>query len=113
LPVVAIEFIEYLKADLATMRKDLEFYRGKCERLELAIMNSDTKREAAVEFVERTDEARPSIRTAVVPQAPPRNPAEGYKTPFAKLREKWDSMTPAEQAIAQGQAPAEPEVKQV
>lgn len=101
---VALDYIQHLKAHVERLQKDVDFYRGKSERLELAIMNSDTKREAAVEFVERTDEKMPSIRNAVVDtgKTSASGTGAGFKTKFDALKEKWDKLSPAEQARQQG-----------
>jgi len=109
---VSIEdrFITHLEHEVEFLRADVAFYRGKCERLELSIMNSDTKREAAIEFVERSDPAAPSIRNAKVDR-----PAEPgvYRTPFQKLKAEWDKMSPEQQRAAEGLAPIEPKPQQM
>jgi hypothetical protein len=89
-------FIATLEAELATAhkhlaqaREDIEFYRGKVERLELAIMSNPP---AQQEYVETQVVVRPAIKD-VKPQVPPR-------MPFSDLKQKWNSMSAEEQEKA-------------
>jgi len=103
-------FISHLEEEIKLLRADVAYYRGKCDRFELSIMNSDTKREAAIEFVERSDPGVPSIRNASVEK----KPLDGvFRTPFQKLKAEWDRMSPEEQRAAEGLAPIEPKPQQM
>jgi hypothetical protein len=113
LEVVADGFLMHLLEEVKLLREDVAFYRGKCERLELSIMNSETKAEARVEFVERSEPAAPSIRNVTAQGAPPSSRAGTYKTKFQTMQEKWDSMTPEQQAAAQGLPVPEPKPQTV
>lgn len=111
-PSIEERFIAHLEEEVKLLRHDLEYYRGKCARLELSIMNSDTKAEARIEFVERTEEnmpARPSLRMGSVEAGKTAVAASALATDFKKLREKWDKMSPKEQAEAQGIPIGEPQ----
>lgn len=93
--LLAARYIELLEKDLKlertrleTARRDLEFYRGKCERLELAIMNA-TPAVAGQDYVRRTEPKKPSIGTVKL---------EGAMRPmFNELRNKWNKMSLEEQ----------------
>jgi hypothetical protein len=105
LEYITLEYLADLKKSIEILRADVAFYRGKSERLELSIMNSDTQKEARIEYVERTDPAAgPSIRTAAVERG-----VTGTRPSFFKVRENWNKMTPAEQAAAMGDKPNETE----
>jgi len=95
------KYIKLLEATAARAHKDLdrerhrlEFFEGKVERLELVVMGY--KNEAGREFVERSDRAtepkKPPI--AKVPASIPAKPA------FSEIREKWNSLSAAEQEEA-------------
>lgn len=99
---LARKYIVQLEQDLKLERErlkqaraDLELYRGKCERLELAIMNQATA-PAAVEFVRRSEPKKPS---------PNQIKLEGALRPmFSDLKKKWNAMTAEQQekAVAEG-----------
>ena len=108
---VADSFLTHLLEEVKLLRHDLEYYRGKCARLELSIMNSETKAEARIEFVERTEEnmpTRPSVRMGSV-EAGKQAVGAALASDFKKLRDKWDKMSPKEQAEAQGLPISEPQ----
>lgn len=81
--------LELAEERLADARKDLEFYRGKCERLEMAVM-SVAAAPAAAEYVSRSD--KPPIREARAPQ-----PLGVPRIPFGDLKRKWNAMSAEEQ----------------
>jgi hypothetical protein len=97
------KYIRLLEVTAARAQKDLErerrridFIEGKCERLELVVMES--KSDAGREYVVRSDRAG-------APQKPPiskvrSTPDPVEKPTFEAIREKWDAMTPEEQAKA-------------
>jgi hypothetical protein len=84
-------YIESLERQVEFFRSQHLFLSGKVERLELATMRQGSP--AAQDYVARTEE--PAIETVVT---------EPKQLPFNKLKEKWASMTEAEQeaAIAKG-----------
>lgn len=73
---------------LSAARQDVEFYRGKCERLELAIMSNPPAQQA---FAARQE--KPAIDKVRVPQPPPR-------IPFSDLKTRWNSLSQDEQEKA-------------
>lgn len=75
------------------LRADVEFYRGKCERLELALFNQQP---AGKEYVQRTEPAKPSIRNVRLETA--------LRPVFSDLKRKWNALSAEEQdkAIADG-----------
>jgi len=114
--VLAAKYIAQLEQDLKLERKrlddarrDLEFYRGKCERLELAIMNNQTGSPAGGDYVRRTEPRKPSIGSVKL--------GESMRPMFSELRKKWAAMTAEEQekAVASGswQVPVEEKESEV
>lgn len=81
-PILVRQLLEEVKF----LRKQYAFYQGKCERLELAAMQSTP---AGRDYVARTEEAaRPPIESApIVPS----------KANFALIREEWDKLSPVQQ----------------
>lgn len=75
---------------LAKAREDIEFYRGKVERLELALMSNPP---AQQEYVQTQVVAKPAIKEVRTPSIPPR-------IPFSDLKQKWNSMSAEEQEKA-------------
>jgi hypothetical protein len=88
--------LEFLRVQFIQSRLDVEFYRGKCERLELAVM-SVTVAPAAAEYVARSEQQKPGIREVKLRSAPTR-------LPFSDLKHKWNAMTAEQQekAIQEG-----------
>lgn len=77
--------------DLERERKRVDFLEGKCERLELVVM--EAKNDAGRQFVERSDRA--------AEPAPRRKPPIGpTRIPFAQVRETWNNLSEAEQEKA-------------
>lgn len=61
-PTVEQQFIEHLKSEIAYLRGDNAFLKGKCERLELAVLQPkgiETFTSAPIEHVKV--EARPKV----------------------------------------------------
>lgn len=61
-PTVEQQFIEHLKSEIAYLRSDNAFLKGKCERLELAVLQPkgiETFSVASIEHVKV--EARPKV----------------------------------------------------
>lgn len=80
--------LEIKRKQIDEARKDLEYYRGKCERLELAVM-SYAPAPAAAEYVARSD--KPAVKDVKVhPPVPPR-------IPFGDLKRKWAALSAEEQ----------------
>ena len=79
-------YVKHLESELAQTRKDLEFYRGKCERLELALM-SKSPNDAAQNYAARTDSP---IEQTVVETEPP-------KKTWAQFQKEWSTLSEAEQ----------------
>lgn len=95
---LAVKYIAQLEKDLALERKrneqnraDLEFYRGKCERLELSIMNSSPA-PAAAGYAARSEPKRPSIGSVKL--------RESMRPMFSELQKKWNDLSAEEQAKA-------------
>lgn len=94
---LAGKYIELLERDLKLerarlelLRRDVDFYRGKCERLELSIMNAQPV--AGREYVERTDPKRPGVgETRLRSQMRPI---------FRDLKQKWDALSAEDQEKA-------------
>lgn len=80
-------------ADLERERKRVDFLEGKCERLELVVM--EAKNDAGRQYVERADRAAepPAPRKPRIEKVPGR-------IPFSQVRETWASLTEEEQAKA-------------
>jgi hypothetical protein len=96
------KFIRLLEAtagrahkDLERERKRIDFLEGKVERLELIVMAG--KSDAGREYAERTDRAgeprKPPISRVQVSEV-------HTKPSFSEVRDKWNSMTAAEQEEA-------------
>jgi hypothetical protein len=88
--VLASKYIAQLEADLKlererlrTARADVEFYRGKCEKLELAVLESSTAG-VADSYVRRAEPRRPSIAQTKIETA--------LRPKFQELRRKWDEL---------------------
>jgi hypothetical protein len=80
-----------VRKQLAEAREDIEFYRGKVERLELAIMSNPP---AQQEYAQTQTIVRPAIQSVKAqPQTPPR-------MPFMDLKAKWNAMSAEEQEKA-------------
>lgn len=90
---LALRYIDTLEKMLQLERERVEFYRGKCERLELAIM-SQANSAAQQSYAARTD-APPITETKV---EMPRH------VPFNELKRRWNTLSLEEQekAIAEG-----------
>lgn len=101
LETVTLQYLEDLRENVRLLREQVEFYRGKSERLELSIMNSSFQSEARIEYVERTDPgAGPSIRDAQV--QPQSRETGGHKSKFQKFRDDWAKMSDTEKLEALG-----------
>jgi hypothetical protein len=92
---LAAKYIVTLEADLKLERErlkvaraDLEFYRGKCEKLELAVLESSTAH-VADSYVKRAEPRRPSMGQVKIESA--------LRPKFQELRRKWDNLSAAEQ----------------
>lgn len=94
--------------DLVRERKRVDFLEGKCERLELVVM--EAKNDAGRSFVERSDRA-------AEPSSPRRKPpiekvpaAVPTRVPFSQVRDTWNSLSEAEQekAIESGNLEVKP-----
>jgi hypothetical protein len=98
--------LERAHADLVTARKDIEFYRAKVERLELAMAQTSSA-PAQQEYAERTNAIDPKLRPRidhVLKQQTPRH------MPFSELKSRWMQLSEAEQekALADGWKIEEP-----
>jgi hypothetical protein len=82
-------YIRFLERIVSEQRKDLKFLEGKCERLELTVMNS-APAAAPREYVARTD--RPTV--SQIEQLTPTH------MPFRDLRRRWQSMSAEQQELA-------------
>ena len=78
------------------LEKQLSFYQGKCERLELALMSQSTP--SAQSYVERTEPKTIESTTVELPKK------ESWHEKF----DKWGKMTPEEQDAAVGVKAEEP-----
>ena len=92
---------KYLIDEIADLRKQRDFYQGKCERLELALMSQSTP--AAQSYVERTEPKPIESTTVELPK----------KETWREKIDKWSKMTPAEQDAAMGVSPEEPKAEVV
>ena len=83
--------VAFLRQIVKEQRYDIEFYRGKVERLELALMSNVPAQEhyAQMEVVQK-----PAVTSAKAPQqlAP--------RIPFSDLKQKWMAMSQEEQEQA-------------
>jgi hypothetical protein len=118
---VFADYVEHLKAEVAQLRQDVSFYRGKVERLEMSILGSETTRIAGTNFVKRTE-----AEYGAPPAPDNRPPIEKVTellnsgvplTRFQRMQAEFDKLTPEEQMRAAGIATPDPpphaEVKQV
>lgn len=78
--------IRQLREEVLFLRKQFKFLQGKCERLELSLMESKAGPPAA--YVERTEAIRPPIGSV---EAGP------GKLHFATIREEWGKLSAEEQ----------------
>lgn len=93
--------LEYLRELLGQARKDLEFYRAKVERLELALM-----KDKAFAF-DLSPEKVSGITETKFEKAP-------HRLPFSEVKRQWNQLTAQQQekAIADGwDLESPPEVK--
>lgn len=79
-----------LRADLKTLRQDLEFYRGKVERLELAIASSSPI-PAQAEYAARSERKPPALSSAELSKI------IGTHLPFRELARKWNTLSAEDQ----------------
>src|SRR5215472_1250352 len=93
---LADKYVKLLEFDLAQgierenkLRADVEFYRGKCERLELAL--NQTGSPAQQNYVERSEPKKPPIGQTRI---------EGMRPPFSELRRRWLALSEQEQETA-------------
>jgi hypothetical protein len=80
--------LQQQRADLKTLRQDLEFYRGKVERLEVSLMQNAP---AMQSYASRTEQ-KPRIGQELE-QTPQR-------LPFRELQRRWGAMNESDQAKA-------------
>ena len=78
-------YIPHLEAEVAWLRAEYAFLKGKCERLELAIMSYSTP--PAKDYVERSGSRTP-IEEPIQTETP--------KT-FRQVEEEWSTLTPEQQ----------------
>jgi hypothetical protein len=84
--------LEFMRQQLSLARKDIELYRGKCERLELSIMGQPLVMQ---EFVARTDaQTKAPIKDVKINQERFQTPP---RIPFSDLKRRWNAMTQEEQ----------------
>ena len=86
--------LEFMRAQLAAERKDIEFYRGKVERLELSIM-SNAAIGAQLDYAAST---RDDVSRA--PVTPPKWEQAARHVPFSEIRRRWNAMSQEEQEKA-------------
>jgi hypothetical protein len=80
--------VRQLREENLFLRKQFNFYQGKCERLELAMMSQQP---GGRSYVERTDDSkRPPIGSVEIPTGP-------KKLTFAMMREQWNTLSAEEQ----------------
>ena len=79
---------------LEQAREDIEFYRGKVERLELAIMSNPP---AQQEYVQTQVVQHPDIKDVKA------SPLVSPRIPFSDLKRKWSAMSAEEQEKAMQQ----------
>lgn len=84
--IQAAALIRTLRSEIVFLRREYTFLKGKCERLELAIM--ERKPGAPADYVARTEAPRPAIESV---EAKPK------KLLHAQIREEWDKLTLEEQ----------------
>jgi hypothetical protein len=101
------KYLQLLEADLALERKrneelhaDVNFYRAKCERLEIALAANP---EARREYAGATKTPAPKIDTTQFVET------QARRLPFSELKRRWMQLTEAEQekAVAEGSWNAE------
>lgn len=87
--------LEYVRGLLEHARKDVEFYRGKVERLELSLM-SNAGAAAQVDYVARTETQQkdPVAKLREVKQMP------SGRLPFHEIKRRWNAMSAEEQQKA-------------
>lgn len=92
---LASKYIALLEADLRlererlkTARADVEFYRGKCEKLELAVLESSTAG-VADSYVKRAEPRRPSIGQQKIESA--------LRPKFQEIRQRWNALSAEQQ----------------
>jgi hypothetical protein len=80
-PTVEQQFIEHLKSEIAYLRGDNAFLKGKCERLELAVLQP--------KGIERFTEPAPieSVKVDAAPKA----------SSWQKAQQEWNSLSEEEQ----------------
>ena len=81
--------LELLRSQVAAARRDVEFYRGKVERLELSLMSLSMV-PAQIEYARRSE----------LPKEPPRE-IRPTQVPFMELKRRWMAMSAEEQEKAQ------------
>jgi hypothetical protein len=79
-------YIPHLEAEVTWLRAEYAFLKGKCERLELAIMSYSTP--PAKDYVERSEARTSRIEEPIQTETP--------KT-FRQVEEEWSTLTPEQQ----------------
>jgi hypothetical protein len=87
---------KHLLDEIADLRKQRDFFMGKCERLEMALMSQSTP--AAQSYVERTEPKPIESTTVELPKK------ESWREKF----DKWGKMTDEERDAAIGIKADEP-----
>lgn len=84
--------LEYLRVLLGQARSDVEFYRGKVERLELSLREAGVAVAAPLELVERPE--RPEDQVSKLKKLP------SGRLPFNEIKRRWQAMSEKEQEEA-------------
>ena len=79
-------YIPHLEAEVLWLRAEYAFLKGKCERLELAMMSYTTP--PAKDYVERSEAQTTRIEEPIQTETP--------KT-FRQVEEEWSTLTPEQQ----------------
>jgi hypothetical protein len=104
--------VEFLRQQLREARADLEFYRGKVERLELSMMNAGMLGGAAAQQYAQMAAGAPTPN--MLQQGPPAPLLSGVQSqlhvglapsrmPFSEIKRKWMALSEEEQARAMEQ----------
>ena len=92
------KYVQLLEKDLERALADAEFFRGKCERLELALMSYANS--PSQDYVSRTEKAASPIESTTV-ELP-------KKETWREKIDKWSKMSPEEQDAAVGVEASQP-----
>lgn len=88
---IRARYVAHLESENEWLRREYSFFKGKCERLELAMMTANRESTAAQQYVDRSDKQTDIAKAKV------EVPNLGSEKSWAQTQATWANMTPEEQ----------------